>query len=186
MRKIAIAALFSVLLFVNAGVAGAAGGTSIDLSGNWASEPSDGFGDTFGVEFGLNVDFKKLGLNVDSKNTELQARIGLGYYDWDQSVSGTSLDYQRIPLFLGARALTSLAPQVKLYGKLGLELSFDDKETLTSTGKQSDSDLNFGLTPGIGLLFPISNSFFAAIGFDYHIISNDYATLVLTLGFNLP
>jgi hypothetical protein len=34
---------------------------------------------------------------------------------------------------------------------------------------------------------PRSNkNFYAAIGLDYHIIENDYATLGLTLGFNLP
>lgn len=186
MRKIVFVALFSVLVFANADVAGAEGGIGIDLSGNWASEPSGGFDDTFGVELGMNVDFKKFGLNVDSKNMDFQGRVSLGYYDWDKTQSGINLDYQRVPLFLGARVLTSLAPQVKLYGQLGLEFSFDDKEYLNASGKQSDSELNVGLTPGIGLLFPISNSFYAAIRFDYHIISDDYATLGLTLGFNLP
>jgi hypothetical protein len=188
MRKIAFVALFSVLVLVNAGVAGAAGGTSIDLSGNWAFEPESGFDDTFGLEFGLNVDFKRFGWNVGSKDTEFQGRVSLGFYEWDQSAPGTTLDYQRIPLFLGARVLTSLAPQVKLYGQLGLEFSFDDKDSYSGTPglKQSDSEVNVGLTPGIGLLFPISNSFYAAIRLDYHIISDDYATLGLTLGFNLP
>jgi len=186
MRKIVFAVLFSLLVFANADVAGAGGGIGIDLSGNWATEPSSGFGDTFGLELGLNVDFKKLGLNVDSKNMDFQGRISLGYYDWDKTQSGFNLDYQRVPLFLGARVVTSLAPQVKLYGQLGLEFSFDDKEYLNASGKQSNSELNVGLTPGIGLLFPISNSFYAAIRLDYHIISDDYATLGLTLGFNLP
>jgi len=185
MRKFVFVALFFVLAFANAGVAGAAGGIGVDLSGNWASEPSGGFDDTFGLELGMNVDFRKFGLNVDSKNMDFQGRVSLGYYDWDKTESGSNLDYQRVPLFLGARVLTSLAPQVKLYGQLGLEFSFDDKEYLNA-GKQSDSELNVGVTPGIGLLFPISNSFYAAIRFDYHIISDDYATLGLTLGFHLP
>jgi hypothetical protein len=188
MKKIAIAALFSVLVFASADVAGAAGGIGVDLSGNWASEPSSGFDDTFGVELGMNVDFKKFGVNIDSKNLDLLGRVSLGYYDWDKSQSGFNLDYQRIPLFLGARLQTSLAPQVKFYGQLGLEFSFDDKDSYTGIPgfKQSDSELNVGVTPGIGLLFPISNTFYAAIRFDYHIISDDYATLGLTLGFNLP
>ena len=186
MRKIVFAALFSVLVFANADVAGAAGGIGIDLSGNWASEPSGGFDDTFGLELGMNVDFKKFGVNIDSKNLDLLGRVSLGYYDWDKTQSGFNLDYQRIPLFLGARLQTSLAPQIKFYGQLGLEFSFDDKEYVNAFGKQSDSELNVGLTPGIGLLFPISNSFYAAIRFDYHIISDDYATLGLTLGFHLP
>ena len=133
------------------------------------------------------MDFQRLGLDVASKNAEFQGRVSLGYYDWDKDAPGTTLDYQRVPLFLGARVLTSLAPQVKLYGQLGLELSFDDKDSFNSSfGKQSDSELNVGITPGIGLLFPISNSFYSAIRFDYHIISDDYAMLGLTLGFNLP
>jgi len=188
MRKIVFLALFSVLVFANADVAGAAGGIGIDLSGSWASEPSSGFDDTFGIGFGLNVDFRQLGLNVNANNMEFQGRISLSYYEWDQSAPGTTLDYQRIPLFLGARVLTSLSPQVKLYGQLGLEFSFDDKDSYTGIPglKQSDSEVNVGLTPGIGLLFPISNSFYAAIGLDYHIVSDGYATLGLTLGFNLP
>lgn len=186
MKKIVIAALFSVLVFANADVAGAAGGIGVDLSGNWASEPSSGFDDTFGLELGMNVDFKKFGVNLESKNLDLLGRVSLGYYDWDKTQSGFNLDYQRVPLFLGARLQTSLAPQIKFYGQLGLEFSFDDKEYVNAFGKQSDSELNVGLTPGIGLLFPITNSFYAAVRFDYHIISDDYATLGLTLGFNLP
>ena len=188
MKKFVLAALFSVLVIASAGAAGAAGGIGIDLSGNWASEPSGGFGDTFGLDLGLNVDFRKFGVNLESKNLDLLGRVSLGYYDWDKGAPGTTLDYQRIPFFLGARLQTSLAPQIKFYGQLGLEFSFDDKDSYTGIPgfKQSDSELNVGLTPGIGLLFPISNTFYAAIRFDYHIISDDYATLGLTLGFNLP
>jgi len=88
---------------------------------------------------------------------------------------------------VGARALTSLSPQIKLYGQLGLELSFDDKDTMDYFfRKQSNSEVNFGITPGIGLLFPITNQVYAGIGLDYHIISDGYATLGLTLGFSLP
>src|SRR5512139_941995 len=100
MRKIVCVALFSILVFANANVAGAAGGFGVDLSGNWASEPSSGFDDTFGVEFGLNVDLRQLGLDVGTKSTEVQGRIGLGYYDWDRNADGNNLDYQRVPLFL--------------------------------------------------------------------------------------
>ena len=185
-KAIVLVALFSAFVFANADVAGAAGGIGIDLSGNWASEPSGGFGDTFGVELGVNVDFRKFGVNLESKNLDLLGRVSLGYYDWDKTQSGFNLDYQRVPLFLGARLQTSLAPQIKFYGQLGLEFSFDDKEYVNAFGKQSDSELNVGVTPGIGLLFPITNTFYAAIRFDYHIISDDYATLGLTLGFNLP
>lgn len=185
-KMIVLVALFSVLVFAKADVAGAAGGIGIDLSGNWASEPSSGFDDTFGVELGMNVDFRKFGVNLESKNLDLLGRVSLGYYDWDKTQSGFNLDYQRVPLFLGARLQTSLAPQIKFYGQLGLEFSFDDKEYVNAFGKQSDSELNVGLTPGIGLLFPISNTFYAAVRFDYHIISDDYATLGLTVGFNLP
>jgi len=187
MKKVAFVLVFTALVSAHAYAAGAPGEISFDLSGNWASEPSSGFDDTFGVELGANVDLKRLGMHIDSKTFDVQGRVSLSYYNWDQSVPGNTLDYTRIPLFVGARALTSLSPQIKLYGQLGLELSFDDKDTMDYFfRKQSNSEVNFGITPGIGLLFPITNQVYAGIGLDYHIISDGYATLGLTLGFSLP
>ena len=53
-------------------------------------------------------------------------------------------------------------------------------------GKVSESDTNLGITPGVGILFPISNQFYIGGNLNWHIISDDYFTLGVTIGFNLP
>jgi len=189
MKKVALMLLGLVLV---SGTAFAAGGTtgsgvSVDLSGNYASEPASGFDGTFGPELGVNVDLNRLGLNVGSKTVEVQGRASLSYYNWDQSIFGVELEYRRIPLFVGARVLTAASPQIKLYGQLGLELSFDKVEAFHPVfGKVSESDTNLGLVPGVGILFPISNQLYLGGNLNWHIVSDNYFTLGVTVGFNLP
>ncbi len=188
MKKVALMILGLVLVTGTAFAAGpAGGGVSLDLSGNYASEPTGNFGGTFGPEFGVNVDLNRLGLNVgQTKTVEFQGRASLSWYNWDETVGGVDLDYRRIPLFVGARVVSPVAPQFKVYGQLGLELSFDDLEFRTPGGKASDSDVNLGLTPGVGILFPISNQLYIGGNLSWHIIDHDYFTLGVTVGLNLP
>ncbi len=113
MKKVVIMLLGLVLASGTAFAAGSAGsGVSIDLSGNYASEPESGFDGTFGPELGCNVDLSRT-FGV-SKGLELQGRASLSYYNWDESIFGHDLEFRRIPLFLGGRILTSVSPQVKL------------------------------------------------------------------------
>jgi len=189
MKKAALMVLGLVLVSGTAFAAGPAGsGMSLDLSGNYASEPASGFDGTFGPELGFNVDLNRIGLNVGtSNNVEVQGRASLSYYNWDQTVSGVDLEYRRIPLFFGGRVLTSVSPQIKLYGQLGLEISFDKVEAFHPVfGRLSESDTNLGITPGVGILFPISNQIYLGGNLSWHIIEDNYFTLGVTVGLNLP
>ncbi|MGE5189181.1 MAG: outer membrane beta-barrel protein [Gemmatimonadota bacterium] len=190
MKRIAFMILALVLVSGTAFAAGgqAGSGVSVDLSGNYASEPASGFDGTFGVELGANADLNRLGINLaTSKSVELQGRASLSYYNWDESFFGQDFEYRRIPFFLGARVLAPMSPQVKVYGQLGLEISFDRVELYNPVfGKVSESDTNLGLTPGVGILFPVSNQFYLGGNLSWHIISDDYFTLGVTVGFNIP
>lgn len=191
MKKIPFALLALVLISGTAFAAGGQAGQSpagIDLSGNFASEPAGGFDSTFGLELGANVPLSRLGMNVaTSKNVELQGRASLSYYNWDDSVFGVDLEYRRIPFFVGGRVLAPVSPQLKVYGQLGLELSFDRREQFVpGLGRASDSDVNLGLTPGVGIIFPVSSQVYLGANLNWHLIEDDYFTLGVTVGFNLP
>ena len=192
MKRVALMLLVLVLVSGTAFAAGtgnpAGSGMSVDLSGNYASEPEGGFDGTFGPELGFNVDLNRIGLNVGaSKNVEVQGRASLSYYNWDQSFFGNDIEYRRIPFFLGGRVATAVSPQIKLYGQLGLEISFDKAEVfIPGLGKFSESDTNLGLTPGVGILFPVSNQIYVGGNVSWHIIENNYFTIGVTVGLNLP
>ncbi len=192
MKKIVMMLLALGLVSGTAFAAGAGNpagsGLSVDLSGNYASEPASGFDGTFGPELGVNVDLNRIGLNVGaSKNVEVLGRASLSYYNWDQSVFGNDLEFRRIPFFVGGRVATSVSPQIKLYGQLGLEISFDKVEVVHPVfGKVSETDTRVGITPGVGILFPISNQLYVGGNLNWHIIDDNYFTLGVTLGLNLP
>lgn len=190
MKKVAIMLLALVLASGTAFAAGgqAGSGVSFDLSGNYASEPASGFDGTFGLELGANVDLNRLGTSIStSKGVELQGRASLSYYNWDESIFGQDLEYRRIPLFVGGRVLAPVSPQLKVYGQLGLEISFDEVEFFHPVfGRFSESDTNLGLTPGVGIIFPVSNQLYLGGNLSWHIISDNYFTLGVTVGFNLP
>ncbi|MGE5663442.1 MAG: outer membrane beta-barrel protein [Deltaproteobacteria bacterium] len=184
MKKVAIMILALALVSGTAlaqSTAPAGSGISVDLSVNYASEPKGGFDGTFGLGVGGNLDLTKS--FSAPQNIEIQGRASLSYFNWDDDVAGQELEYRRIPLFIGGRVLTPVAPQLKLYGQLGLELSFDDRDNV---GAGSDSDTHLGLTPGVGLIVPLSNQFYLGADLAWHIIKDDYVTLGVTVGFNLP
>ncbi len=187
MKKVALMVLGLVLVTGTAFAAGPAGsGVSLDLSGNYASEPTGDFGGTLGPEFGVNVDLNRVGLDVGATRTvEFQGRASLSWYSWDESVAGVDLDYRRLPIFVGARVLSPVAPQFKVYGQLGLEVSFDRQDIRVPGGKSTDTDTNLGVTPGVGILFPVSNQLYVGGNLSWHIIDHDYFTLGVTVGFNL-
>ncbi len=184
MRKIAIMLLALVLV---SGTAFAAGtrtgqsGFSADLSVNYATEPESGFDGTFGPEFGFNADLSRFGVELGSKSFELQARASMSYYNFDGSDPGLD-EYRRIPFFAGGRILYPVSPQVKLYGQLGLELSFDKVKAFG----HSETDTNVGLVPGVGVIFPISNQFYVGGNMNLHLITDAYFTIGATVGFNIP
>src|SRR5512143_12791 len=159
MKKVAIILLALVLVSGTAFAAGNPAGSaaSLDLSGNYASEPAGDFGGTFGPELGVNVPLSRLGINLGtSKGVELEGRASLSYYNWDETIFGQDLEYRRIPFFVGGRVVAPVSPQLKVYGQLGLELSFDKVEVFVpGLGRFSETDTNLGLVPGVGIIFPL-------------------------------
>ena len=185
MKKVAIMLLALVLVSGTAFAAGSQtgqGAFSLDLSGNFASEPDSDFDWTFGPEFGVNADLSRLGVDIGTKSFELQARASMSYYNFDGSVNNVDLEYRRIPFFAGGRILFPVSPQAKLYGQLGLEVSFDKVDHVGG----SESDTNLGLVPGVGIIFPVSNQLYLGLNLNMHLISDTYFTLGGTVGFNLP
>lgn len=182
MKKTAIMLLALVLVTGTAFAADGQGAFSMDLSANYASEPEDGFDGTFGPEFGVNADLRSLGLDLGpSKSFDVQGRVSMSYYNFDGSDPGLD-EYRRIPFFLGGRILFPASPQVKLYGQLGIELSFDKVDTF----RGSETDTNLGLVPGVGVVFPVSNQIYVGGNMNMHLITDSYFTLGVTVGFNLP
>lgn len=191
MKKASYALIALLILSGTALTAGAAttgSGVSLDATLNYADEPAGGFDAGWGLELGANIDLRKMGMQLStSQGVDLLGRVSIGYYDWDDDFPLIDLSYRRIPLFVGARAVMSAAPQVKLYGQLGLEMSFDKAEfNVPGLGVVSDDDVNLGLTPGVGALFPLGDQFYLGVGFNYHIIDDSYWTFGLTAGINLP
>ncbi len=187
MKKAVFLLLMMVLAAGTASAAGTAGNAfSFDLSLNPASPPDSDFDWTFGPELGVNADLRRLGVDFGSKSFDLQARASMSYYNFDGNAGGIDLEYRRIPFFAGGRILFPVSPQVKLYGQLGLEISFDKVEFPFGGGKASETDTNFGVVPGVGVIFPVSNQFYLGGNFNVHLITDTYVTLGVTVGFNLP
>ncbi len=189
MKKVVIAFFALALACGTAFAAGspAGSGASADLSLNYASDPGSGFDGTVGLELGANMDLNRLGINLStSKGVDLQGRVSLSYYNFeDDRFFGADLEYRRIPLFVGGRVVAPVAPSLKVYGQLGLELSFDRVEVyVPGVGKHSDSDVNLGLTPGVGLIVPLSSQFYLGANLNWHIIEDDYFTLGVGAGIN--
>lgn len=185
MKKLVLP-LVLLLTLALAGTASAQGGASIDVSGNYASEPASGFGGTFGLEIGGNVDFDRLGIAMNlGEGVRAQARAALGYYNWDDTMFGFDIEARRIPLFLGGRFLVPTSSPLSVNLDLGLELSFDDVEVATPFGTMSDSEVNLGIRPQAGILYPVSDKVTVGAHLAWHLISDDYFTLGVSVGFNL-
>jgi hypothetical protein len=176
---VALAMLAAVPALAQQAASSPPSGNSVDLSGNFATEPDDGFGNTLGVEAGVNLGFENLGLqiNIDPRVRTL-LRASLGYYDWDRSVPGGEQTYQRIPLFLGTRFAVTAAPSLQVFGDLGFEVSLDEEA--------GDDDIELGLRPQAGVIYPINNMLSATGTVAFHIIDDPYFTIGVGLQLNLP
>lgn len=184
--KIGRIAFMAFALVIPAAVSFAQGGAAaLDISGNYATEPAGGFGGTAGIEIGGIVDFDRLGVDIRMENVRTAARAAFGYYDWDDSVSGVDISYRRIPFFLGGRFIVPIAAPFLAYGDLGLEVSFDRKEGVSSGNRVSDSEVNLGLRPQIGIIYPVSDRSTLGAGIAWHVVSDPYLTLGFTVGFTL-
>ncbi len=153
--------------------AAGAGTKGLDLWLYYANEPLNELDGEFGVDVGFTMDIRKMG--IQNTGPEVQGRVSLGYYSWDKR----GIDYERVPLFVGAKILSPVAPQVKVFGQLGVEFSFDD----ISTPVGSDDEVNVGFTPGAGVQFDLSPQLFVGGALNWHIIEDDYWTFGAGIGF---
>lgn len=141
----------------------------LDASIGYGSGPGDfdaGFGFNFGGGYMLN-----------SIDPNLQARMEIGYFTFDRDLAGVSLDYTRMPFAFGARYYLPVAERLKLFGQAAVELSVDEFETATVFGKSSESEVNFGITPAVGLDFEISRELSLFTTASMHVISDNYFSM---------
>ncbi len=141
----------------------------IDGSLGFGTGPGDfdkGLGFNFGAGYILN--------NIDN----LQARLDVGYFTFDRTFLGSTLDFTRVPVVISARYYFPISEPFRLFAQAGLETSFDSFDELTAFGfKQSKSEVNLGITPGGGAeLFVNPNMSVFALG-RIHIVSDHYVSM---------
>lgn len=173
MKKLTIVVL-ALLLVAGAGAtvfAATRSGGEKEFSGAFAygTGPADfdnGFGLSFGAGYMMN--------NINN----LQARLDISYFLFDRDVANTNVDLTRIPVAVGGRYFFSTMDKLNLFGEAAVEASFDDAEFVDVLGvKHSESEVNWGVTPGAGAEYFIQDTMsLFALG-RFHIVSDDYFSL---------
>jgi opacity protein-like surface antigen len=176
MKKIAL--LFLTLFLVVGMTATASAktgspGFEIDGSFGFASGPGD-FDAGFGTNFGA-------GYMLDSVLENLQARIDVSYFDFSREFFLMDLEYTRVPVTISARYYFPITDQFRAFAQAGVETSFDSFDTVFPFAgnfiKQSESEVNIGLSPAGGVDFAITpNISVFAIG-RWHLISDNYFSI---------
>ncbi len=179
-----VALLVATLLSGNAFAAKASPGYRTEIDGmlSIASDPGGDFGSTLGLGVGMGFDLSD---TLKPSSGKIFGRVDINYFNWDQTVFGVDLEFTRIPIFVGGRYyIPTHDAKIDIFVEAGLEFSFDDEEVFVpGLGKASSSDLNIGLTPGIGIEVPISNDgLFVGGDARWHIVDNDYFTVSFVIG----
>jgi opacity protein-like surface antigen len=189
MKKVLVIFFASVMisgLAVGSAFAAHEQGMMIDGSLSLATETVSGSGTTVGLGAGLSVDISDR-VHLSDKKAKLQLRGDINYYNWDYDVFGINLSVTRVPVFVGGRYFLPIqgSSKVDVYVEGGLELSFDNVETALpfGIGKVSSSDINLGVTPGVGIEFPLQNNLVLGANARYHLITDSYMTLAVSLGY---
>lgn len=187
-------ALFAVLLSLLLSGMSIASGIGIDVSGDYASEPDNDFDSTVGLSMGINVDFESLihvreGSKFRNYSKNMKFRGDIGYFHWEDDVSGVDLDYTRIPMFIGMRYYYPVQKMnrrgLDIFGEGGGELSIDDEESYsTGRGKRSDDEITIGFALGGGIQYSFTDLLCAGAHLRYHAVSDDYFTLGAYIGLN--
>jgi hypothetical protein len=166
-----IVALFTLGIVTCVDAAGPEGGPSsgayqLDASLGLATGPGD-YDSGWGFSIGA-------GYTLESIDKNLQARLDLSFFDFKHDFSWGSGTYLRVPITIGARYYLPLDPKLRVFGQVGLESSIDNFDTASH---ESKSELNIGLSPGVGAEFFINpqTSIFA-VGIA-HLISDDYFSM---------
>jgi len=128
----------------------------------------DTFDDSYGLTFGA-------GYMLNNISRDLQARIDISYFPFEQDVANTNVDYTRVPINISGRYYIPLRDRLNLFAEAGLEVSFDEAEFVDVLGvKHSESDTNWGVTPGFGAEYFVSQDMsIFALG-RFHVITDDY------------
>ncbi len=182
--------LVATLLCGSAFAAQASGAkTEVDGMLSVGSDPVSGFGTAVGIGAGIGFDLSD-SLRVSSG--KLFGRADINYFNWSDTEFGTSLNYTRVPIFLGGRYYVPMSGSpVDIFLEAGLEISFDSVETAVpifappffGAVKQSENNLNVGISPGIGIEVPISNNgLFVGADARWHLITDSYFTFSFVLG----
>lgn len=171
MKKIATALL--VLMTVATG-SQAIGETRADhglyeFSGalDYATGPEN-FDDSYGLTFGA-------GYMLNNISKDLQARVDISYFPFEDDVANTSVEYTRMPVNFSARYYIPMQDRFNLFAEAGLEVSFDEAEYVDALGrKHTEDDTNWGVTPGFGAEYFMSQGMsLFALG-RFHVITDDY------------
>jgi hypothetical protein len=161
--------------------------TEVDGMLSLASDPVSGFGTTLGLGAGIGFDLTD---RLKPSTGKLFGRADINYFSWDESMWGVTLNYTKIPIFVGGRYyVPTSGSNVDIFVEAGLEFSFDKAEVAVPSFffpgvlKSSESSLHIGITPGAGIEIPISNDgLFIGGDARWHMITDDYFTLSLVLG----
>jgi hypothetical protein len=185
--RIMIVTLLAALLCSSAFAATASSGYKTEVDGmlSVGSDPVGGFGTAVGIGAGVGFD---LSGSLKPSSGKLFGRVDINYFNWDETVFGTSLNYTRVPIFLGGRYYVPMSGSpVDIFLEAGLEISFDSVDTAVPiffpAFKTTQNDLNVGISPGIGIEVPISNNgLFVGADARWHLITDSYFTFSFVLG----
>lgn len=143
---------------------------SLDVSAIRSSEPYEQAGAQVGSTVGFGA-----GGSIDLTGN-LQGRLDAGYFKYKKK-----LTYWRLPVFMGARYMITGSP-VSLFAEFGFEVHFDNEEV---EGEGYVKEVNPGLAPGAGLLFPVTGPVSAGVGSRFHYVDDSYYSIGLFLNIKL-
>lgn len=155
----------------------AKGDKELDLGIGFATAPYNEGDLGWGLNFGGGYEFHQISA---SRNDTLQLRGDIGYNSWSGDGPGYELDFNRLPVSAGCRYYYPIrqVKNLRVFGQASLELSFDSiDEVGINFFKDSDDEVNLGLTPGVGVEYLLNNEMFVHAEMKEHLISDPYFTM---------
>lgn len=116
------------------------------------------------------------------KGATLQVRGDIGYNNWNSNDYYGDWSYTRVPISGGARLYIPITavPNLRAYGEADLEISFF---SVSSGNYSSSSSVDVGLPIAAGVEYKITSNVFATAAVKFHIISNDYVSTTVGIGY---
>lgn len=180
-----------LILFIVLFAAGSAyaEGVTTDFGLGVSSEPVGDFGTATGPMVGASVDFNTLVNARFSHSENIRFRGDIGYFKWSDKVYGVSIDYRRIPVFIGGRFVYPVGTVFSVFGEAGGEASFDKVEAAVcdvfgNCKSESEEDIHTGMAFGGGLIFNVSSKFRISLTGRHHAITDSYDTFGALFGIN--